>query len=127
MSQDSKMDRRGFLNVAAASVGTLTIGYLLAGCQPKEGAGGGAPAGGAAPAADANKPLDCTDVSALSDADKGTRTGLQYVEKAADPAKECDKCALYTAPAGGSGCGGCTVVKGPINPKGSCTAFAPKA
>lgn len=121
-----KLTRRGFLNVAAGSVTTLTVGYLLAGCQPKEGAGGGG--GEAAPAAPAEaKGVDCTDITGLSDADKGTRTGLQYVEKGPDPAKHCDKCALYTEPTGGSGCGGCTVVKGPINPLGTCTAFAPKA
>ena len=118
-----KLTRRGFLNVAAGSVTTLTVGYLLAGCQPKEGAGGGE-----APAAPADaKVTDCTDVSALSDADKATRSGLQYVDKSTDPAKPCNACALYTEPVGGSACGGCTVVKGPIAPLGSCTAFAPKA
>ena len=119
MSKD-KLTRRGFLNVAAGSVGTLTMGYLLAGCQPKEGGGEAAPA---AP----TKAEDCTYVSALSDADKATRSGLQYVDKATDPAKPCDKCALYTLPADGKTCGGCSVVKGPINQKGGCTAFAPKA
>ncbi|MEZ4460140.1 MAG: hypothetical protein R3E66_10495 [bacterium] len=120
MSTD-KLTRRGFLNVAAGSVGTLTMGYLLAGCQPKEGGGGAA-----APAAEA-KAEDCTDVSGLSDADKATRSGLQYVDKATDPTKPCNKCALYVAPAEGKSCGGCSVVKGPINPQGGCTAFAPKA
>ncbi len=120
-----KLTRRGFLNVAAGSITTLTVGYLLTGCQPKEGAGGGAEA---APAAPANaKVADCTDVSGLSEADKATRTGLQYVDKAADPSKHCNKCVLYSEPVGGSACGGCSVVKGPIAPEGSCTAFAPKA
>jgi len=119
-----KLTRRGFLNVAAGSVTTLTVGYLLAGCQPKEAASGGTEA----PAAPADaKAADCTDISALSDADKATRTGLQYADKSADPAKHCEKCALYTAPTTPGGCGGCSVVKGPIAPLGSCTAFAPKA
>lgn len=122
VGSESKLTRRGFLNIAAGSVGTLTVGYLLAGCKPKEGGS----AGGAAAPTEA-KSTDCTDVSALTDAEKATRTGLQYADKSADPTKHCKVCSLYQPPADGAACGGCSVVKGPINPEGSCTAFAPKA
>lgn len=66
--------------------------------------------------------LTCTNTAGLSQADLATRTTLQYVERSADPSKKCSGCQLFQAAAPGQ-CGGCTLVKGPINPGGSCTAF----
>ncbi len=121
---ENKVTRRKFIENAVLGAGaTLTMGYLIAGCKPAEK--------GAAPAetapAKAGGEFSCEDVTGLSDADKATRTSLQYVDKTPDPAKPCDGCALYTQPAAGAQCGGCTVVKGPIHPKGYCSAWAPKA
>lgn len=62
----------------------------------------------------------CDDVSGLSDADIATRTQNEYVDKTPMPEKRCDNCALYTQPEGGSACGGCQVVKGPIASGGYC-------
>lgn len=124
---DNKLSRRKFIENAVLGAGaTLTMGYLIAGCKPSEQAGGAAPEKGAAPAK-AGGEFSCDDVTGLSDADKATRTSLQYVDKTPDPAKPCDGCALYTQSAAGAQCGGCTVVKGPIHPKGYCSAWAPKA
>ena len=119
----TELTRRAFLEKAAAA-GALTLGAsLIAACKPNEGADKG---GDAKPA---DKPADkpaagCTDVSALTDAEMANRNALKYVDKSPDPAKNCSGCALYTP---GSPCGGCTVIKGPIAPDATCTAFAPKA
>lgn len=106
--EDSKFDRRQFLK-SAATVGAVAAGAsLLAAC----GKGGG----GA---------LSCTDVAGLSPADAATRTSLNYVDAATDPAKVCSGCVLYVA-GQPNACGGCQVVKGPINPGGSCNSWAKK-
>lgn len=68
-------------------------------------------------------PFTCTNTAGLSPAELAARTSLQYVDHAADPGRKCSRCQLYTAGAPNA-CGGCTVVKGPIHPDGTCTAFA---
>jgi hypothetical protein len=69
--------------------------------------------------------LDCTDTSALSGAELTQRNNQAYVEKSADPDKTCDKCSLFQSH-GPETCGACTLIKGPISPKGSCNSFAVK-
>ncbi len=71
--------------------------------------------------------LSCNDTSSLAPADLEMRTvTMAYVEKTADPAKACENCQQYkAAPAPGS-CGGCTILKGPINPAGFCKAWIAK-
>lgn len=72
------------------------------------------------------EPDSCTDVSTLSDADKTTRSALQYVDKSTDLAKICNVCQFFQPPTDPAACGGCQLIKGPIHPKGSCTGFAAK-
>jgi hypothetical protein len=74
-----------------------------------------------------NEPDSCSDVSALSEGDKTGRTALQYVDKSTDPQKRCETCSLFQPAPEASKCGSCQVVKGPIHPKGYCSAYAPKA
>ncbi len=107
------MNRRDFL-VKSVGMTTLTIGSAAVLTACGKGEGGAAAAG-------------CNDTSGLSEADKAMRTNNAYAEVAADAAKACDKCALYQVAAAGAACGGCSVIKGPIAPKGSCNLFAPKA
>jgi hypothetical protein len=113
---DTKLSRRAFLERAAyLSVGAAGALAFLNGCS--KGGDGGEAAGGASA---------CDDQAGVDAVAAGQRTQLQYVSQSTDPAKRCDGCALYTAPAAGSSCGGCSAVGGPINPGGSCVAFAPK-
>jgi len=98
--------RREFLQHLVLAGG---IGGLLAACHPK-------------PAQ-----VDCTDVQALSDADKQMRTTLQYIDKSPDPAKICGGCNFFQKPAMVDICGGCTLVKGPIATAGHCTSWIQKA
>jgi High potential iron-sulfur protein len=103
--RDAKLSRRHALTV----LGAVPVAAALAACGKK------------------SEPDSCSDVSALSDADKTGRTALQYVDKSTDAAKRCEVCSLYQPAPDAAQCGGCQVVKGPIHPKGYCNAFAAKA
>lgn len=70
---------------------------------------------------------NCMNPPGLTPAQRTQRTSLNYVEKAADPARRCDACTFYTLPASAGECGGCTLGLGPVNPAGSCNSFAPKS
>lgn len=96
--------RRQFLAAAAALVGLPA----LAAC------GEGAPESASA----------CAGYDALSPADLQQRAALQYVDKSPAPDKLCLNCRFYTAPAGGSPCGGCQLFAGPVLPAGYCTSWA---
>lgn len=102
------LDRRTFLTRAALLGGVAAGASLLAAC----GKGGGS--------------LVCTDTSGLKPDEAATRTNLNYVDAAMDATKPCSGCALYVAAAEGA-CGGCSIVKGPINPNGGCTSWVKKA
>ncbi len=70
--------------------------------------------------------LDCSDISGLSAEEAATRTNLEYVEQSPfGDEKNCIGCRFYTG--NDSQCGSCTLVKGPINPKGHCKSWVAKA
>lgn len=129
MKDENNISRRNFIQrigvLGAAGFGASS---LLAAC------GGGetsAPAEPAAPAAEpAPEPatadaLTCQDTTGLTEQEIQMRTSLNYVDETDDPERACDKCALYQTAEEGA-CGGCTLIKGPIHPNGTCTSFAPK-
>lgn len=71
--------------------------------------------------------LACTDTSALAPADIEMRAvTMAYVDKTPDQAKRCDNCQQYKAPPAAGQCGGCTILKGPVNPAGFCKAWIAK-
>ncbi|MGM0558772.1 MAG: high-potential iron-sulfur protein [Myxococcota bacterium] len=129
---DEKLNRRDFFRRAAAVGASVAgAGMLLSACKDGGGAakGGDKSGGGEEPAAGGDKggsgELDCTDTSGLTEAEKKTRESLQYVDKSPKDDKFCDNCSLYTKPEKEGECGGCTVVAGPIHPKGYCASWAP--
>jgi hypothetical protein len=71
-------------------------------------------------------PDGCTDLTGLTDGEKAARAALQYTDRSLQNDKRCDVCSFYQAAGDPAACGGCQLVKGPIHPKGYCTAFAPK-
>lgn len=73
-----------------------------------------------------SKKPSCTDVSGLS-ADEVTQRNAvaAYAEHAMDASKRCALCAQFVA-GQPNGCGACKVVKGPINPDGTCKLFVAK-
>ena len=122
MSRDD-ITRRNFLIKLSAATGlTVGAGTILSAC------GGGD--SGQAPAADAPAASaaasGCTDVSGLSDPEKQLRQSLQYADVSTVDGRTCDNCALFVAAEGGSACGSCTLIKGPIAPAGYCVSWAPK-
>ncbi|MBL7977125.1 MAG: high-potential iron-sulfur protein [Bacteroidetes Order II. Incertae sedis bacterium] len=107
-----KLNRRDFL-FKAAMVGA--VAPALAGTLAACGGGGDTAAAG------------CNDTTGLAPADITMRQTLKYVDVTTDPTKACDGCQLYIAATGGAACGKCSVVKGPIAPKGYCTSWVKKA
>ena len=108
---DDKCSRRSALKVlgGAPLLAGLTSAALL-GCGKK------------------TEPDSCSDVSALAEPEKMARSALQYSDRSPQADKTCKLCNLYQAPPSDpSQCGTCQIVKGPIHPKGYCTAFVAKA
>lgn len=72
------------------------------------------------------KALSCSDTSSLTTAELQTRTQLRYVDATPDAMKNCGNCQFYQAGASPEQCGACTLVKGPIHPRGYCISWAAK-
>jgi len=109
MFNDEKLSRRSTLKIALSVIPMSIGGAALLNACGSESEG-----------------LDCTDVSGLSGSETATRTALEYVE--ASPhgeEKDCTNCNFYTGTA--TACGACTLIKGPINPKGYCKSWVVKA
>lgn len=108
--REDKCSRRSALKVlGVVPLLTGVAGGALAGCGKK------------------TEPDSCMDVGALSEPEKMARSALQYTDRSPQPDKHCQICNLFQAPSDPSQCGTCQIVKGPIHPKGYCTAFVPKA
>lgn len=107
--RDDECSRRSALKVLGViPIFSSAAGVALAACGKK------------------SEPDSCSNVNALSDAEKMARTALQYTDTAPQPDKRCQLCNLYQPSSDPSQCGGCQIVKGPIHPKGYCTAFVVK-
>jgi hypothetical protein len=108
--RDDKCSRRSALKVlGAVPLLASSASVMLAACGKK------------------TEPDSCSDVGALSDAEKMARSALQYTDRSTLADKRCELCNLFQKPPDPSQCGTCQVVKGPIHPKGYCTAFVAKA
>jgi hypothetical protein len=69
--------------------------------------------------------LSCSDTSGLSAPDVQVRTALVYNDVSVEPGKACSSCQQFLpGPAGA--CGSCKILRGPINPSGSCKAYVAK-
>jgi hypothetical protein len=110
MSNGKDVSRRDALKLTFA-LGAATVGstWLGVGCK-----------------GDTSKELSCSDTTGVAPADIEMRKTLKYVAKSAVPAKTCANCQLFKAPPTPGTCGGCTVVKGSINPAGFCDSWARK-
>ena len=122
---EQKLNRRQFFERALVLGAAMTgAGAFLTACgSPKRGGGGEKKAGGEAKKPAAPAAPSCNDVSGLTDAEKKGRETFKYVEKSTLAGKNCTNCSLYKV---GAPCGTCTIMKGPINPQGYCTAWAEK-
>ena len=101
------LTRRQFFR-KTLTISTLGLLTLQAGCEPTP------------------PPLtSCQDLSRLSEDETKVRTALAYVDETPYPAKRCDNCQFWLMPAEDAACGGCTILKGPIEAKGYCSSWAP--
>lgn len=114
---DSQVTRREFLERIAILGAAIGAAPVLAACSTEQA--------GEAPV-DTTAGMKCDDVSALTDAEKKTRTDLQYVEATTNPDQTCLNCQQYKAGADAATCGTCTLVPGPINPAGWCLSWVAK-
>ncbi len=118
MKDEKAISRRDFIQrISFIGVAGVGAGTLLSAC----GGGGGQQGGG-----EMAGEFTCTDTAGLTEQEVQMRQTLQYVDQSPFPDKLCNNCALWQDPAEGQQCGGCTVVKGPIHPKGHCTSWAAK-
>jgi hypothetical protein len=100
-----KTTRREALSILALSATGIASAKLLSGCS---------------------ETLHCNDTSPLTSAELSLRQANQYVDQSPNAAKNCANCNFFAAPAAENTCGGCTVVKGPINPAGYCRLWVAK-
>lgn len=123
MEKNSINRKDFFKKMGILSVGALSASTLISACG-----GGDAPKSDApmAPAAKADT-NPCSDLSGLTDQEKGTRDALGYIAKTENPEQVCTNCNFWQKPEGDSPCGGCTLMKGPINPDGWCKSWFAKA
>jgi hypothetical protein len=116
-----EMTRKEFLQVLCVGLAAGAGGTLLASCAKKEDT----PQTTAQKTPTKSASADpCADLSALTPQDLTMRNEtLKYTAKSTDPEKQCSNCKFWQAPEGGAVCGACTLIKGPINPKGYCTSW----
>jgi hypothetical protein len=104
---DEKLSRRDVLQKSAAFGILAAFGAGAAACKSEP------------------PKLSCVDTTSLSAADAQVRVALAYVDQSTMPGKDCDKCQQFL-PGPANACGGCKVLRGPINPAGYCKSFAAK-
>jgi hypothetical protein len=67
--------------------------------------------------------LSCNDTTGLQPQDLTVRNLMKYVDVSPDPTKVCTKCQQFVAPPSPGVCGTCKVLRGTVNPIGSCISF----
>lgn len=70
-------------------------------------------------------PATCADEGSLAQADVATRATLGYTDASPFEDKSCAGCHHFVLADQSGACGTCSLLKGPIHPRGYCKAFAP--
>ena len=68
----------------------------------------------------------CSDLSGVPENQVELRKKFAYVKESPIADNHCNNCNLYLPPKSGDACGSCLLFKGPVNPSGYCTYWAPK-
>ena len=119
----------------AGGIGALFGGLLLSGCgtggneKAAPGAGGTPGPGGSADTAARQAgggAGDPCDKQSLTDSDIKARKSLGYQDKSPMHEKRCKGCKLFVPASEKRTCGGCAILRGPIDPNGYCTYWASK-
>lgn len=130
MENRDNVSRRDFIQ-RISMIGLAGVGgsAILSACGSGSESEGGQ--SGSESATAGGDSFSCDDLSGLNDQQMQQReqmaTSLNYVEESPNPEQLCSNCALYTQPAEGEQCGGCTLFPGPVHPNGYCTSWAPAA
>jgi len=93
--------------------------FLAAGCADKKSKES------SDPGREANVDL-CSDLTDVPEQDIALRRKFAYVDESPIDDNRCDNCNLYFPPKADSRCGGCMLFKGPVDPEGYCTYWAPR-
>lgn len=72
------------------------------------------------------EPASCASSPNLLPQEIQQRRALGYADRSPDPQKSCATCQHYLPSSDPTQCGGCALLKGPIHPKGTCTAYLRK-
>lgn len=120
-----KMNRRQFVRRAGYFGLAGLAAAVFPGCVPDEAKEmANKPRSAVDAAREAADP--CNDLSQVGPDARATRTAFKYQPYAKDPTKLCVTCNFWIQDPRGGLCGTCTIVKGPIHPKASCTSWAEK-
>lgn len=127
MDKNSINRKDFFKKMGVLSVGALSASALITACGGSESPKVETKEAEKAmePMADATDP--CSDLTGLTDQEKSTRDALGYIAKTENPEQVCTNCNFWQVPTGDSPCGGCQLMKGPINPDGWCKSWFAKA
>ena len=71
-------------------------------------------------------PDSCDDLTGVPETDIELRQKFAYLSESPISDNQCDNCNLYLPAKPGNKCGGCMLFKGPVEPSGYCTYWAPK-
>lgn len=113
--------RRKFLTyLGARAAATLALGITFIGCS------GPAKTEEKKATSDGMEGDPCSDYANVPEEDLELRRKFAYVNKSPIPDNQCDNCNLYLPPKEGSSCGACMLFKGPVDPGGYCTYWAPR-
>ncbi len=105
---DHSVSRRKVLVQLSVGAGAMWLTAPILGCAKKAST------------------LKCDDLTGLTPADASQRQSLAYVDASPHADKQCVACQFFQAPPKANSCGACTLVKGPISPKGYCNSFVVK-
>jgi hypothetical protein len=109
-TSNTRLTRRAILKGGVTAVGLLVLAPAAL-----EGCGGG------------DTGPNCASPAGITPEQRQQRASLTYQDQSSDPARRCELCSLFTAPAGGAECGTCSLGLGPVSPRGTCTSFAARA
>lgn len=70
--------------------------------------------------------ISCNDTTGLTAGEVQLRTVLAYADISPEAGKACARCIQFLPGPTPDACGGCKILKGPVNPKGSCRSFIVK-
>jgi len=118
------LNRKEFLErLSMVCIGVIGAGTALTSCDKKEEP----EAKTEAPAAMEEQTENlCADLSGLTEDEKAIRDTFKYVAQSPDTNKLCTNCQFWLVPKEGEFCGGCQIIKGPINPDGYCNQWLQK-